>query len=100
MVSSQTLHRHRNGGMRGEKWVEGEAGSCATAERRELKSECALGRIVSFQGQVTYIEFYEFRLSIQNKPNMNRLHCFFAQNILCKYLIRSAWFIVPFIKLN
>lgn len=56
----------------------GGGGSCATAERRELKSECALGRIVSFQGQVTYIEFYEFRLSIQNKPNMNRLHCFFC----------------------
>lgn len=88
MVSSQTLHRHRNGGMRGEKWVEGEAGSCATAERRELKSECALGRIVSFQGQVTYIEFYEFRLSIQNKPNMNRLVLLylFLHRTYCVYI--------------
>lgn len=47
-ISSQTEHRHRNGGMKGEEWVgreEGEEveGSCATVERRELESECAPG---------------------------------------------------------
>lgn len=42
-ISSQTLHRHRYGRIRGEKWVGKEEGSCATVEGRELESECALG---------------------------------------------------------
>lgn len=33
LVSSQTRHGHRNGGMRGEKWVWKEEGGCATVER-------------------------------------------------------------------
>lgn len=41
-ISSQTVSRHRNGGMRGEKWVGKEEGSCATLERRRQGSERAL----------------------------------------------------------
>lgn len=48
-ISSETLHRHRNGGMRGEKWVGREGGGGGGElrhrgeERRRLESGCALG---------------------------------------------------------
>ncbi len=68
-ISSETLHRHRNGGMRGEKWVGREEevveeGSCATEERRGegWSLGARWGGMLSLRGQGSNIKADHFRL--------------------------------------